>query len=112
MGELGARYGTRFGVGADPRVRPKTLRIILRAHTWVRPYVVNQTIAFVRNVGVKPLPPTVILSGVEESPDVRQKRCRKRKPPPTLVLGEVSAELTEGADASYFQRLVRKLIAY
>ena len=37
-------------------------------------------------------------------------RCKaeaslKRKPPPLLVMGEVSAELTEGADASSIQRL-------
>ena len=66
-------------------------------------------------------PHAVILSGaggkiafsdlVEESPNVRQKRLAMRKPPPTLVLGEVSAELTEGADASSIQRLVWKLIA-
>ena len=38
-------------VGADPCVRPKT-PYFPRAHTWVRPYVVDQTIAFVRNVAV------------------------------------------------------------
>ena len=43
-------------------------------------------------------------------------RCKaeaslKRKPPPLLVMGEVSAKLTEGAHASSIQRLVRKLIA-
>ena len=52
-----------------------------RAHTWVRPYVVNQTIAFVRYVWCfavatrcHPERSEAKRNEVEGSPDVRQKR--------------------------------------